>query len=45
MNRLAPNIPNKIKQPAKCCIYCGKSYIINWHEIGHIHLILKAISN
>ena len=27
MNRLAPNIPNKIKQPAKCCIYCGKSYI------------------
>ena len=27
MNRLAPNIPNKIKQPAKCCVYCGKSYI------------------
>ena len=26
MNRLAPNIPNKIKQPAQCCIYCGKSY-------------------
>lgn len=26
MNKLAPNIPNKIKQPAQCCIYCGKSY-------------------
>lgn len=26
MNKLAPNIPNMIKQPAQCCIYCGKSY-------------------
>lgn len=25
MNKLT-NIPNKIKQPAQCCIYCGKSY-------------------
>jgi len=26
MNKLAENIPNMIKQPAQCCIYCGKSY-------------------
>jgi len=26
MNKLAINVPNKIKQPAQCCIYCGKSY-------------------
>jgi len=26
MNKLAINIPNKIKQPAQCCVYCGKSY-------------------
>ena len=27
MNKLAPTIPNRIKQPTKCCVYCGKSYI------------------
>lgn len=26
MNKLAQNIPNMIKQPAQCCVYCGKSY-------------------
>jgi hypothetical protein len=26
MNMIAQNIPNMIKQPAQCCIYCGKSY-------------------
>ena len=26
MNRIAPDIPNMIKQPAQCCVYCGKSY-------------------
>jgi hypothetical protein len=26
MNKLAPPIPNMIKQPGQCCIYCGKSY-------------------
>ena len=26
MNKLAENIPNMIKQPAQCCVYCGKSY-------------------
>ena len=27
MNKLASSIPNKIKQPSLCCVYCGKSYI------------------
>jgi hypothetical protein len=26
MNHLETNIPNMIKQPGICCIYCGKSY-------------------
>lgn len=26
MNRLTSNIPNMIKQPAECCVHCGKSY-------------------
>lgn len=26
MNRVSTNIPNMIKQPAQCCIHCGKSY-------------------
>jgi hypothetical protein len=26
MNKISHNIPNLIKQPAQCCIYCGKSY-------------------
>jgi hypothetical protein len=26
MNKLASTIPNMIKQPAQCCIHCGKSY-------------------
>jgi uncharacterized protein YeeX (DUF496 family) len=37
MNKLTNNIPNKIKQPAQCCIHCGKSYIkrinLNKHVI------------
>jgi hypothetical protein len=36
MNRLSNNIPNKIKQPAQCCVNCGKSYIkrvnLNKHQ-------------
>ena len=27
MNHLNYNIKNKIKQPAKCCSYCGKTYV------------------
>jgi hypothetical protein len=26
MNRFSTNIPNMIKQPAQCCVHCGKSY-------------------
>ena len=26
MNKLANEIPNRIKQPSQCCINCGKSY-------------------
>jgi len=26
MNKIAQNIPNMIKQPAQCCVHCGKSY-------------------
>jgi uncharacterized protein YeeX (DUF496 family) len=26
MNTFSNNIPNRIKQPALCCIHCGKSY-------------------
>jgi len=26
MNKISQNIPNMIKQPAQCCINCGKSY-------------------
>lgn len=28
MNKLIHNIPNRIKQPAQCCVHCGKSYKI-----------------
>lgn len=26
MNKFTIDIPNKIKQPGQCCVYCGKSY-------------------
>ena len=26
MKKISPDIPNKIKQPAQCCKFCGKSY-------------------
>lgn len=26
MNKISHNIPNLIKQPSQCCVYCGKSY-------------------
>lgn len=43
MNKIAPTIPNKIKQPAQCCKYCGKSYIkkINLDK----HVILCELLN
>ena len=27
MHKLTSDIPNRIKQPARCCIHCGKSYV------------------
>jgi len=36
MNKLASNIPNKIKQPSLCCVYCGKSYIKRVNLDKHI---------
>jgi uncharacterized protein (DUF342 family) len=48
MIQLNYNIKNKIKQPAKCCSYCGKSYVkqnnLNKH-IGICELIYNAKRN
>lgn len=44
MNKLAPNIPNRIKQPAKCCVYCGKSYIKKTSLDKHI-IICELLNN
>ena len=45
MNHLNYNIKNKIKQPAKCCSYCGKTYVkqnnLDKH-IGICELIYNA---
>lgn len=43
MNKIALNISNKIKQPAQCCKYCGKSYLkkINLDK----HIILCELLN
>ena len=43
MNKIATTIPNKIKQPAQCCKYCGKNYIkkINLDK----HVILCELLN
>ena len=38
MNKIADNIPNMIKQPAQCCIHCGKSYKKNSNLEKHINL-------
>ena len=31
-------IPNKIKQPAHCCIYCGKTYKLRSNVDKHMTL-------
>ena len=43
MNKIVATIPNKIKQPAQCCKYCGKSYMkkINLDK----HVILCELLN
>lgn len=44
MNKLSLPIPNRIKQPAKCCVYCGKSYIKKTNLDKHI-IICELLSN
>jgi len=38
------NIPNKIKQPAQCCIHCGKSYIKRVNLDKHV-IICELLHN
>lgn len=38
------NIPNKIKQPAQCCIHCGRSYIKRVNLDKHI-VICELLHN
>lgn len=38
MNKIAQNIPNLIKQPTQCCIYCGKSYKKKSNLDKHVNL-------
>lgn len=44
MNKISQNIPNLIKQPSQCCIYCGKSYKKKTNMDKHI-LICELISD
>jgi len=44
MNRIAPNIPNRIKQPEKCCLYCGKSYVKKTNLDKHI-IVCELLNN
>lgn len=44
MNKIATTIPNKIKQPAQCCKYCGKSYIKKTNLDRHI-IICELLHN
>ncbi len=43
MNKLT-NISNKIKQPAQCCIHCGKSYIKRVNLDNHV-IICELLHN
>ena len=43
MNKLT-NIPNRIKQPAQCCIHCGKSYIKRVNLDNHV-IICEILNN
>ena len=43
MNKLT-NIPNKIKQPAQCCIHCGKSYVKRVNLDNHV-IICELLHN
>lgn len=43
MNKLT-NIPNKIKQPAQCCVHCGKSYVKRVNLDNHV-IICELLHN
>ena len=38
MNKISQNIPNLIKQPSQCCIYCGKTYKLRSNVDKHMTL-------
>jgi hypothetical protein len=44
MLKSSTNIPNRIKQPAQCCIYCGKSYLLKTNLDKHI-IICELLHN
>jgi len=44
MNKISSDIPNRIKQPAKCCTYCGKSYIKKTSLDRHV-ILCELINN
>jgi len=44
MNNIAKTIPNKIKQPAQCCKYCGKSYVKKTNLDKHV-ILCELINN
>lgn len=44
MNQLETNIPNMIKQPGICCIYCGKSYKKRTNLNKHI-ILCEILNN
>jgi hypothetical protein len=44
MNKIAATIPNKIKQPAQCCKYCGKSYMKKINLDNHV-ILCELLNN
>jgi len=38
MNKITKDIPNMIKQPAQCCVHCGKSYKKKSNLDKHVNL-------
>ncbi len=38
MQKIAAEVPNRVKQPAKCCVHCGKSYALKTNLDKHVVL-------